>query len=69
MYAPIEQVKARYQRRISQYPGVVSVGIGCGDQGQKVLVVGVLEELSQQTRRKIPSILEGYCVQIKAIEV
>ena len=68
MYAPIETVKARYQKRLFQYPGVVSVGIGFGEIGERVLVVGLLEELLETTAKKLPPVLDGYSLQLQVLE-
>ena len=60
----IREVKAKYERQLMSQPGVISVGIGRGDDGKPVIVVG-LDGLRPETRKAMPKELEGYRVRVE----
>jgi hypothetical protein len=61
MPGTIQEVKARHEERLLSLPGVVSVGIGRGRDGQEEIVVG-LDGPRPQTVSLIPPDLEGHRV-------
>ncbi len=67
--ASIEDVKSRHTERLLQYPWVVSIGIGLDEKGEKVIVVGVIEELMPEQQNALPQSLEGYPVQIYVVDM
>ena len=62
MAGTIREVKARHEKFLLSLPGVVSVGIGRGSEGQEEIVVG-LDRPRPDTVRRIPGSLEGYPVR------
>ena len=62
----INDVKARHADELMDVPGVVSVGIGLDEDGEKIIVVGV-ERDQPEVRQATPSTLEGYKVQIQVV--
>ena len=62
MAGTIREVKARHEKRLLSLPGVVSVGIGRGRDGQDEIVVG-LDHPRTWTAMRIPGFLEGYRVR------
>lgn len=66
MTTNIQQVKAKYESRLLQQPGVVSVGIGQDERGNKVIVVG-LDKAEPKTAAGIPESLEGYPVRVETV--
>ncbi|MDT8429559.1 MAG: hypothetical protein RQ757_12435 [Pseudomonadales bacterium] len=61
----IETVKAKYEAQLLHHPEVVSVGIGLGKDGEKVIIVGLTDKLPED--RALPQTLEGYAVQTQII--
>ena len=66
MSPSIQEVKAKHEDRILAMPGVVSVGIGRGPDGQSVIIVG-LDGLRPQTVKQLPKLLDGYPVRVEII--
>jgi hypothetical protein len=64
MPGTIQDVKTRHEKYLLSLPGVVSVGIGRGSDGQEEIVVG-LERPHPQTVRRIPEDLEGHRVRTR----
>jgi len=62
MPGTIQEVKARHEKRLLSLPGVVSVGIGRGRDGQEEIVVG-LDRPRTWTAMRMPRRLEGYAVR------
>ncbi|MDD1652255.1 MAG: hypothetical protein LUO86_04395 [Methanomicrobiales archaeon] len=62
MPGTIQEVKARHEERLLSLPGVVSVGIGRGRDGQEEIVVG-LDRPRKWTALRIPGFLDGYRVR------
>jgi len=62
MDGTIRDVKARHEQYLLSLPGVVSVGIGRGNDGREEIVVG-LDHPRTWTSRRIPATLEGYPVR------
>lgn len=66
MRPTIQDVKARHAPRLLAMPGVVSVGVGRGGEGQEVIVIG-LDRARPETQSKLPAQLEGYRVRVEII--
>ena len=66
MTSSIKEVKAKYEAKLLQMPGVVSVGIGHNESGQPAIVIG-LEGPQPETESKLPATLEGYPVTIRIV--
>ncbi len=66
MKPTIQEVKAKYERRLLKIKGVVSVGIGQGKDKTLVIIVG-LRQKDMRSRRRIPAVLEGYQVEIQIV--
>jgi len=62
----IREVKARHEERLLSLPGVVSVGIGLGVDGNPVIIVG-LDRTRASAIQEIPEELEGYPVQVEMV--
>lgn len=62
----IQEVKKQHESKFLSMPGVVSVGIGLGSNGEKAIIVG-LEQQNRATAAKIPATLEGYPVKVQII--
>lgn len=61
----IYDVKRQNEADLMALPGVVSVGIGKGPDGQPAIIVG-METVAPATPSKVPSELSGYPVVIQA---
>lgn len=66
MPASIQDVKSKYQGDLMAKPGVVSVGIGRGTDGKPVIVIG-LDRERPETRKALPTQLEGYAVRVEVV--
>jgi len=66
MSPSIQEVKAKHEDRLLAMPGVVSVGIGRGPDGQSVIIVG-LDGPRPQTVKQVPKLLDGYPVHVEVI--
>jgi hypothetical protein len=66
METTIQEVKTKYEQRLLKIKGVVSVGIGQGKDKTQVIIVGLIQDESR-SRRRIPSVLEGYHVEIQIV--
>lgn len=66
MKSLIQQVKAQHEAELMAIPGVVSVGIGKGEKGEAVIVVGVEDE-RKETLSIIPESLSGYPVEVRPL--
>ena len=66
MSSSIKDVKKRHQARLLELPSVVSVGIGINKDGQPVIVIG-LDAPNEESERQLPSMLEGYPVEIRIV--
>ncbi len=66
MPVSIQEVKAKHESDLMGVPGVVSVGIGRGEQGESIIVVGV-ENDEAAKNAKVPQRLEGYAVRVQVI--
>ncbi len=62
----IQQVKTKHESRLMSTPGIVSVGIGQGHNGQSVIVIGV-ESRDKLDKLTLPEELEGYPVKVQII--
>jgi len=60
----IQQVKNKHENQLMTMPGVVSVGIGQGDSGQSVIVIGV-ESQAKLDKLTLPVKLDGYPVNVQ----
>jgi hypothetical protein len=60
----IQQVKNKHENQLMTMPGVVSVGIGQGDNGQSVIVIGV-ESQAKLDKLTLPVKLDGYPVNVQ----
>jgi hypothetical protein len=66
MPASIQEVKQRHEAELMAMPGVVSVGIGRGERGEPVLVIG-LDRERRDLRERLPKRLEGYDVRTEIV--
>lgn len=64
--ASIEQVTAEHAAELMAIPGVVSVGIGRGEEGVAVIVVG-LERDSAAAEAALPASLDGFPVRTEVV--
>lgn len=60
----IIEAKRKHEARWLQLPGVVSVGIGQSAEGQAAIKIG-LDRERPDTRRKIPSSIEGHPIIVE----
>ena len=60
----ILKVKEKYERQLMSQPGVISVGIGRGEDGKPTIVVS-LDGRRTETRKALPKELEGYRVRVE----
>ena len=66
MQTSIQDVKAQHETELMAVPGVVSVGIGMDDDGNKVIVVGV-ESDQPEIRAQVPQTVDGYPVRVDVV--
>lgn len=64
MPGTIREVKRRHEKFLLSLPGVVSVGIGRGSDGQEEIVVGLVQARAE-TMHRIPEDLEGHRVRTR----
>lgn len=64
MPATIQEVKAKHGEALMRRPGVLSVGIGRGQDGEPVIVVGV-DRQQADTAASLPASLDGYAVRVE----
>jgi hypothetical protein len=62
----VREVKEKYEALLLKIKGVVSVGIGLTKENTPGIIVGLKRE-NKRSVRKIPSVLEGYNVEIQLI--
>ncbi len=62
---PIKEVKSRYQDKLLEMEGVISVGVGRNDS-EACIVVGVDSE-STAKKLHVPKLLEGYVVVVQVV--
>jgi hypothetical protein len=62
MAGTIREVKRRHEKDLLALPGVVSVGIGLGPDGEEEIIVG-LDRPRPDIASRIPGSLEGYPVR------
>jgi hypothetical protein len=62
----IKEIKKRHETRLLELPGVVSVGIGLNRNGQSVIIIG-LDGPNAEIEGRLPSMLEGYPVEVRII--
>ncbi len=60
----IQEVKSKYEKRLLNMPGIVSVGIGRNANGNEILIVG-LDGSHPDTVVKLPKVLKGFQVQVE----
>ena len=66
MPSSIKEAKKQHEARLLELPGVVSVGIGLTKNGQSAIIIG-LEGPNAQTEAQLPSMLEGYPVEVRIV--
>jgi hypothetical protein len=66
MSLTIQEVKEKHAARILKIEGVISIGIGLNKDKTLAIIVGLKQE-KQDLIRRIPSVLEGYPVEIQII--
>lgn len=66
MSTSIQDAKGKHEQELMAMPGVVSVGIGRGPDGEQAIIVG-LEEALPDTQENLPKRLEGYPVYTRII--
>ena len=62
----IQEVTARHAEELMAIPGVVSVGIGLGEDGVAVIVVG-LDRESSAAQDAVPETLDGFTVRTEIV--
>ncbi len=62
----IKEVRAKHEAQLLDVPGVVSVGIGKGETGEPVIVIGV-ERDDHELLSTLPEVLEGYPVKKQVV--
>lgn len=62
----IQEVKVKHQRQLLALPGVVSVGIGRGEDGKPALIVG-LDRPRAETLKQLPVQLEGFSIRTEIV--
>ena len=62
----IKEVKIQHEARFLELPGVVSVGVGLNKNGQSVIIIG-LDGPNAETKAQLPSMLEGYPVEVRNV--
>ena len=62
----ISEIKKQNESSLLAISGVVSVGIGLNDKGQKTIMVGVRSEDAAR-QAKIPNQLEGHPVTVNVV--
>ncbi len=62
----IKDVKAKHAARVMELPGVVSVGIGKGADGNPAIMIGIERE-SDEVRASLPKELDGFPVEVQVI--
>lgn len=66
MTPTIRDVKSQHAARLLALPGVVSVGLGRGPEGNLVIVIG-LDRPRPKTLARLPRTLEGYAVRVEIV--
>ena len=66
MQTSIQDVKAQHEADLMAVPGVVSVGIGMDDDGNKVIVVGV-ESNQPEILAQVPQAVDGYPIRVDVV--
>lgn len=66
MSPTIQEVKAKHEAAILKIEGVISIGIGLKKDKTQAIIVGLKQE-NQDTIQSIPSVLDGYPVEIQII--
>ena len=66
MSLTIQEVKKKHEARILKIEGVISIGIGLNKDQIPAIIVGLKQE-RQELIRRIPSVLEGYPVEVQII--
>jgi hypothetical protein len=66
MSPSIQEVKEKHQASILKMEGVISIGIGLKKDKTQAIIVGLIQE-NMDTIRSIPSVLDGYPVEIQII--
>ena len=64
MSLTIQEVKEKHEARILKIEGVISIGIGLKKDKTPAIIVGIKQE-KQDLIRRIPSVLEGYPVEVR----
>lgn len=62
----IREAKARHEARLLDTPGVVSIGIGLGEDGEQAIIIGVSSDVAA-ARETLPDTLEGYRVIVRRV--
>jgi hypothetical protein len=66
MSLTILEVKKKHEASIMKIEGVISIGIGFSNDNYPAIIVGLSEE-KESMIKSIPSVLEGYPVEIEII--
>ena len=66
MSLTIQEVKEKHKASILKIEGVISIGIGLKKDKTPTIIVGLKQE-KQDLIRRIPSVLEGYPVEVQII--
>jgi hypothetical protein len=66
MSLTIQEVKEKHQASILKIEGVISIGIGLKKDRTPAIIIGLKQE-NQDLMQSIPSVLEGYPVEVQII--
>ena len=66
MSPPIQEVKAKHERRFLAMPEVVSVGIGLDPEGNPAIIIGLARH-HPKTLEQLPKLVDGYPVKVEVI--
>ena len=66
MSPTIQEVKEKHQAAILKIEGVISIGIGLKKDRTPAIIIGLKQE-NQDPIQSIPSVLEGYPVEVQII--
>lgn len=61
------QAKEKTQEILEGLPGINGIGITWDDEGRPCVRVNVDYQISEESRKKIPSMVQGVCVLVEEI--
>jgi hypothetical protein len=66
MMSTIQEVKAKHEAALLKIEGVISIGIGLKKDRTPAIIIGLKQE-NKDIIQSIPSVLDGYPVEIQII--